>query len=162
MTFSGALILNTPPWCHCWKLSELTVLSRAGPQIYILYRSRLQTFNLALILNPFSVNLPKNREVIGKKYNLIVRWSKALWYLSIDGNKMGTRKLHLPPEEEKYLLLAPSLRMEREGTCGHRYLHYQRRNYSIKELKVFTKMYSLVRKRNMDTSFLSSFHSSSK
>lgn len=62
VTFSGALMLNTAYWCHCWKLSELTVLSRAGPHIYILYSSSLQTFNLAPILNPFSVNLPKSTE----------------------------------------------------------------------------------------------------
>lgn len=82
VTFSGALMLNTAHWCHCWKLSELTVLSRAGPQIYILYSSSLQTFNLPLILNPFSVTSPKkHREVIDKKRTFTVIGNKPLWYL---------------------------------------------------------------------------------
>lgn len=62
VTFSGALMLNTAHWCHCRSLSELTVLSRAGPHIYILYSHSLQTFNFALILNPFSVNFPRSLE----------------------------------------------------------------------------------------------------
>lgn len=61
VTFSGALMLNTAHRCHGWKLSELTVLSGAGAQIYILYSRSLQTFIFALILNLFSVNRPKSR-----------------------------------------------------------------------------------------------------
>lgn len=61
VTFSGALMLNTAHRCHGWKLSELTALSGAGAQIYILYSRSLQTFIFALILNLFSVNRPKSR-----------------------------------------------------------------------------------------------------
>lgn len=57
VTFSGALMLNTAHWCHGWKLSELTVLSGAGPRIYILCTCSLQTFNFTLILNYFPANL---------------------------------------------------------------------------------------------------------
>lgn len=52
----GTLMLNTACWCHHLSLSELAVLVAAGPQTY-LHSHRLQTFNSALILNPFSVNL---------------------------------------------------------------------------------------------------------
>lgn len=60
--FSGALMLNTAHRWHDWKLSELTVLSVAGPHIYIPRSRSVWTFNSALILNPFPVNLPKSTE----------------------------------------------------------------------------------------------------
>lgn len=129
VTFLGALMLNTAHWCHCWKLSELTVLSRAGPQIYILYSSSLQTFNLALILNPFPVNLPKkHREVTDKKYNFIVIWGTSHYGISIDGNKMGSRKLGLPPGEVQHSLLAQAPHLYRKWTHGHQYLCHKCRN----------------------------------
>ena len=84
VTFSGALMLNTAHWCHGWKLSELTVLSGAGPQIYILCTCSLQTFNFTQILNSFPSNLchhpplQKDGEVIDKKYNVTVIWNKPL------------------------------------------------------------------------------------
>lgn len=62
VTFSGALMLNTNRWWHDWKLSELTVLSVAGPHIYIPWSLSVWTFKSTLILNPCSVDLPKSTE----------------------------------------------------------------------------------------------------